>query len=126
MKEESPATGVFLTFQDFLNNKPRIAQFKFKKGKLTDELYSINNGKEELLNKYWGFSDSSSLYINIGMNAFKAIRKQNTFEVVGFRHINIDKDYQSGNIYAEPLFGQLLTNKTLKIFQVNMKSGKIN
>jgi hypothetical protein len=125
LTETSPASGIYLSFLDFVNNRPSISHFKFKKGKLTDELNAIKNGKEELIEKYWGFYDSTGLYINIGMNAFKAIRQQNTYEVVGFRHINIDRDYQTGTLYAEPLLGQLLTNKTLKIFQVNMRTGRV-
>lgn len=125
LKTELTAPGIYLSFQELMNNRPSISQFKFKKGHYTDEVYAISDGKEKLIDKYWGFSDSTGLYISIGMNVFKAVRQHNTFEVVGFRHINIDRDYRTGQLYAEPLLGQLLMNKTLKIFQVNMKTGKV-
>lgn len=121
-----PATGIFLNFNSFRENRPNITQFKFKKGKVTDELYAIDNGKEQLIEKYWGFYDSSGLFIKLGMNAFKAVRQQNTFELVGFQHINIARDYETGTMSRQGILEKWLADKTRKIFQVNMKTGKLN
>src|SRR4030095_3852778 len=95
LKQATPEKGIFLSFQDFKENKPRITQFRSKKGDLTDEVYIINNGTEEMVEKYWGFFDSSGLYIHLGMNFFKAVRQQNTYELVGFLHITRYRDYQT-------------------------------
>ena len=108
--------GVFLSFQDFKENKPRYTQFWLKKGNLTDEVYIANNGKEEILQNYWGFFDSSGLYIHLGPNVFKAIRQQNTYELVGFHHTYTYRDYYTGIEF---------TRKSKKIFQVNMRTGKL-
>ena len=116
LQQINPEKGVFLTFQDFKENKPRYKQFQLKKGDLTDEVYILNNGKEEVLENYWGFSDNSGLYIRLGANVFRAIRQQNTFELVGFHHINTHRDYQTGIEF---------TTKTKKIFQVNMRTGML-
>jgi hypothetical protein len=118
--------GVFLSFQEFKENKPAFTQFILKKGDLTDELYIVNNGKEDIVEKYWGFVDSSGLYIHLGANAFKAIRQQNTYELVGFQHINITRNYQTGSLMPEALLEKRLASKTRKIFQVNMRTGRLH
>jgi hypothetical protein len=125
LKQINPEKGVFLSFQDFKENKPRFTQFGFKKGDLSDEVYIINNGKQEVIEKYWGFFDSSGLYIRLGSNAFRAIRQQNTFELVGFQHINVRRDYQAETIIPRSLMDKMGT-KSRKIFQVNMKTGRLH
>jgi hypothetical protein len=113
--------GIFLTFSDFKNNKPYVATFKFREGKLTDELYITDNGREDLIADYWGFcDDKGSLYIKSGFNAFKAIRQQNTFELFGAKYIS--------NYHNNPSQGSIkISSYSLdeKILQVNMDNGKI-
>jgi len=125
LKQVTPEKGVFLSFQDFKENRPRFTQFGIKKGDWSDEVYMINNGKEEVIEKYWGFFDSSGLYIRLGANAFRAIRQQNTFELVGFQHINIRRDYQAETLIPRSLLDKTGT-KSRKIFQVNMKTGRLH
>jgi len=117
LKQITPEKGVFLSFQDFKENRPNFTQFGLKKGDLSDEVYILNNGKEEIIEKYWGYFDGSGLYIRLGANAFKAVRQQNTFELVGFQHINLYRNYQTGTI---------VTSKSRKIFQVNMRTGRLH
>lgn len=116
LNQITPEKGVFLSFQEFKENKPRYTQFGLKKGDLTDEVYIVNNGKEEILENYWGFFDNAGLYIRLGLNVFKAIRQQNTYELVGFHNTNTYYDYQTGIAF---------TRKSRKIFQVNMRTGKL-
>ena len=116
LNQITPEKGVFLTFQDFKENKPRYTQFGLKKGDLTDEIYILNSGREELLENFWGFFDKSGLYIRLGANVFRAIRQQDTYELVGFHHTNTYRDYQTGIEF---------TTKSRKIFQVNMKTGML-
>jgi len=126
LKQINPEKGVFLSFQEFKENRPRFTQFRLKRGDLSDELYLVNNGKEEIIEKYWGFFDSSGLYIRLGMNAFRAIRQQNTFELVGFQHITVYRDYQLATVLPESLSQKMSASKNRKIYQVNMKTGRLH
>ena len=126
LQQTTPGKGIFISFQEFKENKPRITQFRYKKGDLSDEVYMINNGKEQLVEKYWGFVDTSGLYIRLGLNFFKAVRQQNTYELLGFQHINVYRNSQAGTSTPDPLLDRVFGSKNKKIFQVNMKTGKLN
>jgi hypothetical protein len=113
--------GIFMTFSEFRNNKPHSATFKFSEGRLTDELYITDNGRETLVPDYWGFCDEKgNLYIRCGFNAFKAIRQQNTFELFGAKHISNYHNYPGQNDIR-------ITYNSLeeKILQVNMDNGEV-
>ncbi|HEY6062458.1 MAG TPA: hypothetical protein VIV35_02545 [Chitinophagaceae bacterium] len=118
LREESMKKGIYQNFEDFRQNNPLVTEFKFKEGKRTDELYIVTNGKEEILQSYWGFFDGEDLYIHSGWNTFKAIRQQNAFELFGSLYIS--------NYYNDPLVVELIKNRLdKKIFQVNMDTGKL-
>jgi hypothetical protein len=120
LKDSIIKKGIFLTFEDFMRNKPVETDFKFSNGAKTDELYQINNGNETLVTKYWGFCDGKDLFIQAGFSAFKAMRQQNTFEIFGAKHIsNYHNNPQQGDIKL------LSTAIDRKILQVNMDTGKL-
>lgn len=112
LMETSLKKGLYQNFEDFRLNNPLVTEYKFIEGKLTDELYIITESGEELLENYWGFFDGQDIYIKFGWNVFKAIRRQNTFELFGSPYADINK--------SNPLKSLLK-----KIFQVNMDTGKI-
>jgi hypothetical protein len=121
LTEQSINKGIYFTFNDFKNNKPYATSIRFREGKLTDELYITENGKEELVVNYWGFCDNEgNLYIKSGFNAFKAIRQQNTFELYGAKYVS--------NYHNNPAQGDIrISSYSLdeKILQVNMDNGKL-
>lgn len=122
LKELSINKGIFLSFNDFKNNKPNVAPFRFDQGRLTDELYLTGNGNETLVTDYWGFcDDKGNLYIRSGFNAFKAIRQQNSFELFGAKYVS--------NYHNNPQQGDLIRINSYsldeKILQVNMENGRL-
>ena len=112
--------GVFITFEDFKNNKPLLTDLRLEKGKLTDQLYVVQNGNENLLTEFWGFIDGKDLFIKAGFNVFIAVPQQNTFEVYGGKHIS--------NYHNNPTQGDLLKINAMKvdrkILQLNMETGE--
>lgn len=120
LKDTGIKKGVFKTFDEFKQNKPYISSFKFVNGRITDELYSTDNGREDIITEYWGFYDGKDLYIQAGLSAFKAIRQHNSFELFGSKII--------GNYHNNPSQNDIRISGyeiNRKILQVNMNTGKI-
>ena len=112
--------GVFRSFSDFKNNKPFETNFKFTNGRVTDELYIVGNGTEELVSKYWGFYDGNHLYIQAGLSAFKTIRQQNTFELYGSKHLT--NYHNNGGQNDLRVAGYSIDRQ---ILQLNMDTGEL-
>ena len=84
--------GVFMTFDDFKNNKTVDPDFTVKKSKLTDQLYV----GEKLLTDFWGFCDGEKLFIRLGFNFFELVRQNNTFDLYGAKYVtNVIGDRQN-------------------------------
>ncbi len=111
--------GIYLTFEDFKNNRLWLTDFKFTNGKVTDELYLINNGKQTLFTDFWGFNDGKNLLIKLGFNIFSAVRQQNTFEIFGAKHIS---NYHN-NPGHQAQINLSSVSLDLKILQLNMETG---
>ena len=84
---EKPEKGVFMSFDEFRNNKPSIKQYKISPGKKTDELYYVDeSGKETLLKDVFGYSDGENVFLASGNNFFKLYRTNNTFNIWGAKN----------------------------------------
>ena len=121
--------GVYLSFDDFKNNRPSIIDFKEKKmhyGKINTntEIY-LEDMKGETISNYWGYSDGKEFRYGMLGND-KIYRIQNTFcffiKVVGYT-INSDNDGQYGGS------GITTTSKdkfeAWVPFQIDMETGEI-
>jgi hypothetical protein len=121
--------GVYLSFDDFKNNRPSITDFKEKKmhyGKINanTEIY-LEDMKGETIGNYWGYSDGKEFRYGMLGND-KIFRIQNTFcffiNVVGYE-INLDNSqYNRGSD-----FGTISKDK-YKVwvpFQIDMETGEI-
>jgi hypothetical protein len=87
-KGDSLVKGVFLTFQDFLQNRPAYKEFTVKNEALTDDLYVIENGKETMLSKFWGYCDGKNNYIKLGHSLFRLYRQNKTYDVYGANEVD--------------------------------------
>jgi hypothetical protein len=120
LKTTALLKGIYLTFQDFINNKIMAADFRWQNGTITDELYLVQNGTESLVTEFWGFSDGKTLFIKSGFNIYPAIRRQNTFEVFGAKHIT---NYHN-NASPNDLIKINSMSVDRKILQLSMETGK--
>jgi hypothetical protein len=91
LRDSSFKKGVYLSFDDFKNNRPSVIAFQVKKmhyGKLNtnSEIY-LEDMKGETISDYWGFSDGDGFRYGMLGND-KIYRVQNTFcffiKVVGY------------------------------------------
>jgi hypothetical protein len=80
LKVAQPTRGVFMSFNDFRENKTIYPDFTVKEGKVTDHVY-ING--DQLLTEFWGFFDGRDFYLKIGYSFYKMIRQNNTFDLLG-------------------------------------------
>jgi hypothetical protein len=90
---KQPAKGIFLTFEDFRNNKVTEKQFSVDKSKKGDFLYIKNEkGEDILLTDLWGYSDGRDIFIFSASNYFKLYKMGNSFKFYGA------KDYTSKRV----------------------------
>jgi hypothetical protein len=112
--------GVFLSFSDFLNNKPSSKDFRIKHGKLTDELYITGGREESVLADFWGAYDGQTLFIRSGFSLYPALKQQDSYEVYGAKHVS--------HVHNNPAPGELLRVNRMqvdeKILHLNMETGK--
>jgi len=122
LKNNADTKGVYITFWDFIQNKPSHTDFKIKKAKLSDELYIRVNNSDELLTEFWGFFDGKNYYIRMGYNFFRLVRQNNTFDLYG--GTTIKTDYINLNTQQNPA---PLRSRELSLtpLQINMETGKI-
>ncbi|HEX7906359.1 MAG TPA: hypothetical protein VF487_20940 [Chitinophagaceae bacterium] len=122
LKNKADTKGVYITFWDFIQNKPSHTDFKIKKTKLSDELYIRVNNSDELLTEFWGFFDGKDYYIRMGYNFFRLVRQNNTFDLYG--GTTIKTDYINLNTQQNPA---ILRSRELSLtpLQINMETGKI-
>ena len=118
--------GIYLTFKDFLNNKPLIKKFITQSGKITDELYVEENGNQTLLKNFWGFCDGERNYINIGYNFFELAMESNTYELWGSKLITerTSQHYVPGS-YGTNTINTKKTKLNYKPLQLDMETGKV-
>ncbi|MDH7460840.1 hypothetical protein QEG73_06100 [Chitinophagaceae bacterium 26-R-25] len=84
--DDSLMKGVYMTFNDFLQNKPVKVYYETKKNKDGTSLYLKNeNGTLYATRTIWGFCDGKTFYIMIDGYLFPACRNNYTFYVVGLK-----------------------------------------
>lgn len=131
------ARGVYLTFQDFLNQRITYSDIEVRWGDVTDELYIKNGDKSEILQTFWGFSDAGKLYVKLGFSFFELSKENNTYELLGAKgliHTAYSGQYRIG---SSPLpvelvtAGMMLASKKssmhttlVKPLQLNMETGE--
>ena len=130
--------GMYLTFKDFLENRPDNRPFEINFGKLTDQLYLTGEDDKKVFTEFWAVYDGNKLYINSGLNFYELVRTDKGFEFWGneevIRHSS-QPTFRSESNSAESIakgmanYGMekvLSTKKnSLKPFQVNMENGTV-
>ena len=96
-----PTAGIYMSFEEFINNKPRFTKYTLKADKLSGTLYSVSpTGEEELQTKEFGYCDGSIIWLNVGKDFYPLVRRENTFEYFGdYQSINKKTTYNQPNYY---------------------------
>lgn len=95
--------GVYLTFEEFKNNKPSIIDFVIKPDKKNDDIYiKDEQGKEMLMRDLYGYSDGKDIFISSAGNFFRLYRSGNSFNIFGVKSL---KKVRSANIAENAVAG---------------------
>lgn len=86
LKAGSPRRGIYMKYEDFLNDQPLDDEFELKEYKRKEYLQAKKTDTS-LTNKAWGYSDGKNVFKHLNEDYYMMIRVQNTFEVAGPRII---------------------------------------
>jgi hypothetical protein len=122
--------GIYLNFNDFLNNHPTLYKFTLEQDEESDYLYIEENGEEKLFTDFWGFSDGDNLYVKLGFNFFKLTRDNNTYSFWGCRQaVHKTPSRNKNRVVRYMAFGNLANLRSAKLknilrpMQLDMETG---
>lgn len=134
LKTKSFPKSVYITFDDFRNNKIQYPDFTVQKGELSDQLYIRNaDGTESLVRNIWGYSDGENVFIKAADNYFMLTKLGNTFYLKGAKSIQSSKYVKVGSVLTDGFIIGALRPHSKKVkfdieylpFQLDMESGEI-
>lgn len=111
LKSVPSTPGVYLSYDDFLNNHVHYPNFQVDHDKKTEQL-KVDGMEDSLLNHAWGYFDGKDLKIHLNQNYYRLVRSNNTFEVAGPRTIT--------RIFSST---QKIVNTAIAVFISGLASG---
>lgn len=131
---DSLKKGLYLTYEDFRQNKPSIREFTVSKSKKGDFLYVKNDhGQDVLFTDLWGYCDGKDRYIFSASNYFKLHPTGNGFTIFGAKEHTGKRRYRpsvapntgsSGGFYVGST-SVVKYDLVKSYFQLDMETGKI-
>jgi hypothetical protein len=126
--------GIYLTYEDFRQNKPSTREFTVSKSKKGDFLYVKNSRDEDVLfTDLWGYCDGKDRYIFSASNYFKLHRTGNGFTIFGAKEHTGKRRYRPSVAPNTGSGGGFYGGSTSVVkyylvksyFQLDMDTGKI-
>lgn len=126
--------GLYLTYEDFRQNKPSPREFTVSKSKKGDFLYVKNSQGEDLLfTDLWGYCDGKDRYIFSASNYFKLHQTGNGFTIFGAKEHTGKRRYRPSIAPNTGSGGGFYGGSTSVVkyylvksyFQLDMDTGKI-
>jgi hypothetical protein len=109
IKNDSAQKGIYLSFADFINNRPTLLDFTVVQEKKADYLYLKENGKEKLFTDFWGFCDGKDHFVKVGYNFFKLVKDGSTYSFWGcLQAIHTTKRYTAPVVQTPGRFNATL------------------
>lgn len=122
--------GIYLTYDDFLNNRLTKYNFTVEQEERADYLYIEEGGEKKLFTDFWGFNNGVSHFIKVGRNFFELKRDLNTYSFWGcFQALHNAKPRSENRIARYALFGvfgelhHTELNNYLRPMQLNADNG---
>jgi len=136
-----PAKGVYLTIEQFKNNRPAHTDYEISFDKTADIMrVKEADGNYAIITKDWGFCDGEQCFIRLGPNYFRLFKTGNTYEVYGTPRLELSTRYYTPIVYgpsvgtggtllsmalAEALKSDNTKLAKLRPFQLDMETGKV-
>jgi hypothetical protein len=130
--------GVYLTYNDFKNNRPSILDFEIKKSEFAHTLFvKDEQGNQYPIRKIWGFSDGDNLFIKSADIFFKLEKYNNNFYSWASKNVSMVTTVSMGDIIALSMLsaatgatGGSPGRKTkaalhLKLYQLDLETGHL-
>lgn len=127
--------GVYLSFNDFKNNKITWADFELRSSTKGDMIFVKEHGSESPQRNVWGFCDGKNFYIRSADLYSRLIQTGNTFYFQGIKSVRLYGDMRptAEQIIYSGFFGPRLTNNSSKLmyyiepkyYQLDMETGAI-
>jgi hypothetical protein len=134
IKNDTLQKGIYLTFADFINNRPSLIDFTVSQENEADFLYIQEKGEQKLFTDFWGFCDGKTHFIKVGYNFFKLIKDGKTYSLWGcLEPIHKRKQYAGmENVAADILTGRTPNTSrqvsklknVLRPMQIDMDTGE--
>lgn len=132
-KNDTLQKGIYLTFADFINNRPSLIDFTVTQEKEADFLYMQEKDEQKLFTDFWGFCDGKTHFIKVGYNFFKLVKDGKTYSLWGCLEPIHDRKPSMEGVAADILIGRTTTTKNrqvsklkniLRPMQIDMDTGK--
>ena len=120
--------GLYMNYEQFLNNTPSPAEFEVEKDKLTDGLFVINSrGAYELVRNIWGYCDGQNIFIKSGEKYYPLCKVNHTFYFYGAKHVKKSIHNDPGTDAFNPAVYRKITKFSLPSspFQLDIINGDV-
>ena len=137
MKTDILEKGVYLNYQDFLNNRISNPSFTIKYKNRGRVRYIFDEKEQELLHNIWGYCNGEKLYVKVGPNYYELTRENYSYELIGSKDLIRYNSVsgvgpQSSNpafMLSKDLFSEMtlqnnLNPKNIRPLQLNMETGE--
>jgi hypothetical protein len=95
IKDSVAKKGVYLTYEEFINNAPSISEYKLETVKsITIVSTKDDSGNWMPQQNFFGYSNGKSIWVKVYTNFFMLRRKDNSYEFFGF-HFNKTRSHSA-------------------------------
>jgi len=129
----APQKGVYASVDEFLNNRPSIADYEIVKNRNTEMELHIRDeeGKLYYTHKMWGFSDGTHCFVMMDGTLFPILPVQHTFYVLGSKEYKALRapaplfiPFPGGFLYGYTAVSETIIKK-LNLFRLDVQSGEV-
>ena len=133
IESDTMVKGIYLTFNDFLDNRVTAQDFVVEKDAAGIHLAHPGGSEQRQIEKFWGFCDGNTHYIKIGHNFFQLYRDGNTYSFFGATTVSHRYHANTGAAIASVVIGTNYNNalqpspsivNILRPMQLDMETGK--